>query len=163
MLPVFQTILRIANKTHFQSPFLYISIVNHSLFLISLQTRVGWSIGLQAVLPSRELCVRLPSIWSIMCLSSNASYGPLIKRGLKSGGSKWKEKTECFCSHTVQTWGQVHLLHTKQVYTSPLMNQIYSPNFKLYFRDLNGKEKSLGLWVGVMRDIHQTSYYILIF
>lgn len=90
------------NKTRLYSLVLHISTVTHSVVLILPLTRVACSIGLQAMLPSRELCVRLPPIRGIMCPSSNASYGPLIKRSLKSGPI-WEEETERFCAHRVRT------------------------------------------------------------
>lgn len=47
--------------------------------------------------------VRLPSLRGIVCRSSNASYGSLIKRHVKKKkvggggvGSKWEEETERF-------------------------------------------------------------------
>lgn len=96
------------NNTSLPSRLLHISTVTHSVFLISPLTRVAWSIGLQAMLPSRELCVRLPPIWGIMCPSSNASYGPLIKRKLKSvwgggGGVKMSPQSSDMRANTPVT------------------------------------------------------------
>lgn len=59
---------------------LLISAVTHPLDFISPLTRVALSKGVRA---SRELCVRLPSRWGIMCRSSNAGCGSVIKAKVK--------------------------------------------------------------------------------
>lgn len=76
---------------------LLISAVTHPLDFISPLTRVALSKGVRA---SRELCVRLPSRWGIVCRSSTAGCGSVIKAKVKEkkkvGGSKWEEETEHF-------------------------------------------------------------------
>lgn len=74
-----------------------ISTVTHPLCFISPLTRVALSAGVRAVCKG----VRLPSLWGIVCRSSNASYGSLIKRKVKKKGEEegvggWEEETERF-------------------------------------------------------------------
>lgn len=59
-----------------------------------------------------EYCVRLPSMWGIMCPSSNSSYGTLIKRKLeekkkKGGGGGGSTMGRRDISQ------RTHLLHTE--------------------------------------------------
>lgn len=62
------------------SALLLISAVTHPLDFISPLTGVALSKGVRV---GRELCVRLPSRWGIVCRSSNAGCGSVIKAKVK--------------------------------------------------------------------------------
>lgn len=104
---------QITRKDTFALPL--ISTVTHPVCFISPLTRVALSKGVRALCKGVRL---LPSLWGIVCRSSNASHGSLIKRNVKkkkwgSGGgrgSKWEEETERFLLTLMHlSVGRVHL------------------------------------------------------